>query len=266
MTFPNLDRKLMHGVVLPVLLAGLLAGCTNGTDEVGEPPAERVPLGVMTSLPLYWPLGADIGALADGSAEVPWQRTVLEQHYTLELLDTLSPIPALVAGDPDTDPLAGLDRLAIIQPRGLSPSDNVALDDWVQSGGRLLLALDPLLTGEYDLALGDPRRPSDTALIPPVVARWGLQIVFNEDQDATWRMVRLHDTLLALAMAGEVRLLAGAKSNCEVLAEGAAAECLIGEGRVIVLADAAVFEHREAAGERGQRILGLLTAALDRPL
>lgn len=265
MMFPSLDRRLMHGV-LPILLAGLLAGCSNGTDEVGEPPAERVRLGVMTSLPLYWPLGADVGALVGGSAEVPWQRTVLEQHYTLKLLDTLSPIPALVAGDPDTDPLAGLDRLAIIQPRGLSPSDNVALDDWVKSGGRLLLALDPLLTGDYDLALGDPRRPSDMALIPPVGARWGLEVVFDEDQAETWRMVRLHDTLVTLAMAGELRLIASAKNNCEVLAEGAAAECIVGEGRVIVLADAAVFEHREAAGERGQWILGLLTAALDRPL
>ena len=97
----------------------------------------------------------------------------MARSYALEPLDTLSPIPALAADQPDLDPLAGLRRIAIIQPRGLSASDNVAVDGWVRAGGRLLLVLDPALTGEYDLPLGDPRRPVDTALIPPVANAWG---------------------------------------------------------------------------------------------
>ena len=63
---------------------------------------------------------------------------MIEARYTLQPLDTLSPVPALSPDAPDTDPLAGLERLAVIQPRGLSPADNVALDQWVRGGGRLL--------------------------------------------------------------------------------------------------------------------------------
>lgn len=156
-----------------------VAGC-SATPAEAPPDAPvnttaqgRAPLGLMTSLPLYWPLGAGVAEIAVGTAGLPWQRSAIEARYALVPRDTLSPIPGLSPNAPDTDPLAGLDRLAMIQPRGLSPADNVALDNWVRGGGRLLLVLDPALTGEYDLPLGDPRRPVDAALIPPVAARWG---------------------------------------------------------------------------------------------
>lgn len=89
----------------------------------------------MTSLPLYWRLGADVADIASGNALVPWQRQAMERRFDLVPLDTLSPIPALTPDEPETDPLAELDYLAIIQPRGLSPADNVALDEWVRAGG-----------------------------------------------------------------------------------------------------------------------------------
>jgi hypothetical protein len=234
------------------------APVAGGTAERARPR-----LGLMTSLPLYWPLGAGVKEIAIGRAAPTWQRRALAAAYELEPLDTLSPIAALAPGAADTDPLAGLTRLAVIQPRGLSPADNVALDRWVRQGGRLLLVLDPALTGEYDLPLGDPRRPVDSAPIAPVVARWGLAVRFDEEQSAVVAERALDKAPLSLALAGEVTVTDPAAAECTLLADGAAARCRVGAGRVTLIADAAMFEHAELAGETGAGLRAVLAEALE---
>lgn len=249
------------------LLAGLcaaLAGCDAAPADPAQAQAlaQAPELGLMTSLPLYWPLAAGIDEIAGGTAPLPWQRSALESAYALVPLDTLSPVPGLAPGAPDTDPLAGIGRLAVVQPRGLSPADNVALDAWVRRGGRLLLVLDPALTGEYDLPLGDPRRPVDSALIPPVVARWGLAVRFDEAQDAQVTRHSLAGTALPLALAGEVVITDPAAARCTRLAGGAAVRCAPGKGQVTLIADAALFEHPELAGEGGAALRAVMAQAL----
>ncbi len=243
---------LLSGLLAAFVLGGLWAwyesqkACCAFPDEPPPVPAiqmdagEKEALGLMTSLPIYWSAGAEISELAAGDTRAPWQRLALEAHAALVPLDTLSRIPGLSPDDPETDPLAELERLAVIQPRGLSPADNVALDEWVRAGGSLLLVLDPLLTGEYPFALGDPRRPADVALIPPVVERWGLEIVFDDEQPES-RSVLVGGIPLTVELTGEIRL-AGKSGNCSILAEGVVATCAIGEGKVTLLADAALFE------------------------
>lgn len=236
--------------MLAALAALLLGACDRPagpeTDAAALPapaPSEKGPrLGLMTSLPLYWPLGADMEAIASGRAPVPWQRTMMERLFTLEPLDTLSPMPGLSPDAPETDPLAGLDRLAIIQPRGLSPADNVALDTWVRKGGRLLLVLDPMLTGEYDVPFGDPRRPVDAAVVPPVVARWGLAIRYDDTQSAKPVDSAIGDKHLPLILSGEVSIADPAAAECELDAGGSAARCRVGRGQVTLIADAAFVE------------------------
>lgn len=244
-------------------LAAALVGC--GPDQEAGPPASlQLPeLGLMTSLPLYWPLGAGVAEIASGAASAPWQRAALEQRYRLVLLDTLSLIPALAQGAAEVDPLDGLARLAVIQPRGLAPADNVALDEWVSRGGRLLLVLDPQLTQDYDLPLGDPRRPSDVALIPPVLARWGLAIRYDEDQPLAARRSALGEATIPLALAGEVILSEEAARRCTLTAEGAAARCRVGDGQVTLLADAAVFEADVASDEAAASLAALLAFAFE---
>ncbi len=254
------DHRRAALVLAAAVLA--LAGCSaapSAPPPPGEPVAERAPLGLMTSLPLYWPQGAGLADLAAGAGEVPWQRRAIERGFDLVLLDTLTPIPALSPDAPDTDPLAGLERLAVIQPRGLSPGDNVALDAWVRAGGRLLLALDPLLTGEYDAPLGDPRRPTEAALVPPVLARWGLSLAFDPDQPAEVRSTSHAGRALPLVMAGE--LTAGEGADCDTPGPAPILRCRVGAGVVTVVADAAVFEHPELAGDGGGHLLAVLAAA-----
>lgn len=220
----------------------------------------------MTSLPLYWPLGAEFGDMVSGATGPPWQRRLLERDYELVLLDTLSPIQGLSEEAGDTDPLAGLDQVAVIQPRGLSPADNVALDGWVRAGGRLLIALDPLLTGEYDIALGDPRRPNDTALIPPVIPRWGIADTYAENSTEV-RYAELPGGSVPVWMGSDLNLAAGAGSanGCRVHDSGLILRCdSVGKGTVTYIGDAALFEHRDLIGADGEAIAALLEYAFAR--
>lgn len=246
-------------------LLAILGACSAAPGEpaASESPAGAPRLGVMSSLPLTWPLGAGVDEIASGRSDLPWQRRAIAAAYAGEPLDTLSPIPGLAPGTPETDPLAGLARLAVIQPRGLSPADNVALDDWVRGGGRLLLALDPALTGDYDLPLGDPRRPVDAAPIPPVVARWGMAISFDEAQEPAVTQARLGSARLPLALAGRIAVTDPAAGRCTLAAGGAAARCRVGKGRVTLIADAALFEHPELAGEDGAGLRAVLAEAVE---
>ena len=246
------------------LLAGAalsLTGC--GTAPGDTAAADRPLIGLMTSLPLYWPADAALDDIAAGRAGLPWQRRAIEARYTVLPLDTLASVPPLTPEDPEVDPLAEITRLAVIQPRGLSPADNVALDDWVRDGGRLLLALDPALTGEYDLPIGDPRRPVDSALIPPVVARWGLAVRFDETQRPEIVRASYAALELPLALPGIIAVSEPATADCTIAAQGAIATCRVGEGQVTLIADAALFEHPELAGENGETIAALLAAAFD---
>ncbi|MEL6878855.1 MAG: hypothetical protein AAGL68_12280 [Pseudomonadota bacterium] len=244
-------------VAEPEAPSGTDQACAIGLSDASEPPP---PLGLMTSLPIYWPLGADLSDLASGGEAHTWQRAAIERCFTLVPLDTLSAIPALSPTDADIDPLAGLERMAVIQPRGLSPQDNVALDDWVRDGGDLLIALDPALTGEYDLALGDPRLPTMSALIPPVIERWGLGVSFDEGQELTVIEEDLGYAQIPLALPG---FLATTSDNCTLAAQGAVAKCAIGKGQVTVIADAALFEHQELVGENGATLASLFDYAFN---
>ncbi|MEE4537100.1 MAG: hypothetical protein V2J51_01230 [Erythrobacter sp.] len=209
--------------------------------------ALRPRLGLMTSLPLLWSQRTSFAELAAGAGEPAWQRDLLEERFRLEPLDTLTPIPALTPDAPQTDPLANLRKLAIIQPRGLSATDNAALDDWVRRGGELLLVLDPAPTGHYEFGLGDPRRPTP-ALIPPVVKRWGLEVTFDDEQPLE-RQVTLDGEPLPLSLAGTLRFAGEPPEGCQLVASAVIARCEVGEGRVTLLADAAAFEHRIAPVE-----------------
>lgn len=250
---------------LVAVVTAAFTGCSDNAApaagaDVAVAQVDKPKLGLMTSLPLYWPLGADFDALAAGESAIPWQRTVLERDYDLVLLDTLSPMEGLSPDAAEVDPLEGVDRLAVIQPRGLSGADNVALDQWVRDGGHLLIVLDPMLTGHYELALGDPRRPVDMALVPPVIERWGLGIGFDETQDAAMRTDRLGALELPVVLSGQI---SRSGDDCALRQAEVARRCPWGAGQVLLVADASIFEHEELAGEKGAYIQALMQLAFE---
>lgn len=229
--------------VASVLALGAFA--LLGASRTG-PEAPREELGLFTSLPILWAEADSVGAMLADQQPPHWAKTVLEGHYRLSALDVLDPPP-------------GLRRLLIAQPRPLSPQENVALDTWVRGGGQVLLLADPMLTWESHFALGDKRRPQDMVLLSPILARWGLDLRFDEDQPAGE-----HDLAgLPVNLPGALATVSGGfESTCTVGEAGLIAECAIGRGRAVVVADAALLEPGEGEEDRGKALEVLLQRAL----
>ncbi|MBO9724528.1 MAG: ABC transporter [Novosphingobium sp.] len=241
-----------------------LAGC--GDSQPSSSSGREI--GLYTSLPIVWGESGDIRELLEKERPRHWALAVLSSAGTLHPLDTV------------TDRLPRDALLVLAQPRPLSPQENVALDRWVREGGRVLLFADPLLTAPTRYALGDPRRPQDTVLLSPILARWGLRLEFDEAQPAGEHLVETALGPLPVNLAGRFRLLGNsgesasspgfsgkhgtvgdhgvdpgksgimgtsgdAPGRCHLEAEGVLARCSVEKGRVFAVSDAAVLEKSD---------------------
>lgn len=202
----------------------------------------------MSSLPIYWGESKTIEGLLEPERDAGWVRSALETRYDLEPLDTL-----------DADALASFEHLMLAQPRALSPQENVALDNWVRAGGKVLIFADPLLTAHSDLPIGDKRRPQDVALLSPILDHWGLELLLDDRVTDERRIVAVFGQEFPVAVPGRLR---STNSSCSITSEGLLAECPIGKGKATVFADAAVLEDSEGTG--GDTPDEALAALLDR--
>lgn len=218
-------------LVLLIALASVLLAVALVVGR-GQSAAPDRTTGLFTTLPILWRETHDLGELLNSDAPPHWAQGALAAHGRLQPLDTL-------AGKSGKLPLPDRALLVMAQPRGLSPGENVALDDWVRAGGRVLLFADPMLTSESTFAIGDKRRPQDVALLSPILARWGLELQFDEDQPLGEDAVALLGGTIPVHLPGRFALRGRA---CRLLADGLAARCRIGKGVVVAVADAALFE------------------------
>ena len=227
------------GLLLAFLAA--LGSCGKEPATGGNAPAASI--GLFTTLPVYWAESADLAEMLAPDGEMPWPRRAIEQRgHHLVPLDTLA----------EDGQLDRIHALLLAQPRPLSPAENVALDNWVRSGGQALVFADPALTAESRFPLGDRRRPQDTVLLSPTLARWGLVLEFAEDQ-AVGEAVVMDRVAgdLPVNVPGRWRILdasedgARAVADCRIEVGGVVARCLIGRGAVTLIADAALFEDAD---------------------
>lgn len=225
----------VRGLALASLLIAL-AACGNTPQRS----ASSETIGLSTSLPLLWSESGDIRGHLAAATPRHWAIVALEQRGRVVPLDTLSGPEGLAL------PTTGL--LVLAQPRPLSPGENVALDAWVREGGRLLLFADPMLTAESAFPLGDPRRPETIAMLSPILRHWGLELEFNADQAGEPRTLAAFSFPIPVHLPGSFRLIS--KGMCHLQVGGLAAECRIGKGHVIVLADAAVLDGDDAGRRR----------------
>ena len=213
------------------LAAGAMAGCAEKQPAAAA--SDRPVLALSSSLPIYW--GEDaFGASLSGDEPTP-VRERLEHRYRLKPLDRLTEL----ADD------GGPARLLLAQPRTLSAAENVALDDWVRGGGRLLLFADPMLTQHSHWPLGDPRRPQDVALLSPILARWGLAMRYDPDPPGGVESIEWRGEGIDLNRAGQFEAIpsaGGAPSDCAIEGKGRIADCRIGAGRALILADAHLLD------------------------
>ena len=247
--------RLRANSLLAIAAACLLASCGQEEESPSPDSGAQEPLGLFTSLPIYWNEGEDIAAMLDPQAQQPsWVREALEDDALLVPLDTL-----------EAEALAPLDLVLLAQPRALAPSENVALDSWVRAGGRALILADPFLTQHSDFALGDPRRPFDVVLISPILTRWGLELRFDDGQPQGERQAQLGGAALPVDLAGSfVTVAGGEQAACELMGDGLLAQCEIGQGRVVLLADAALVDTEHDTPERRAALANLLQRLRDK--
>lgn len=243
--------RLAAAILGSVLLAAGIAGqiLPGGADQ-GEKPE----LGLFTSLPIFWGESGGIDeTLNSGDVARHWARDALEADNRLVPLDTL-----------DGAEFKALDRLIMAQPRPLAPVENVALDDWVRAGGRVLLFADPMLTEHSRFMLGDRRRPQDMVVLSPILKRWGLELRYDEDQPERRRVPIGEGASMAIDLAGTlVKVAPGAPSDCALSAAGLIAACRIGKGRATIVADAEMLDHQGGAESAPEALGSLIDRAFD---
>lgn len=227
-----------------------------------ESPAPRAtgPIALFTTLPLLWNEASDLAGMLRYESPPHWARDVLGRRGAITPLDTLT-------GERGLDHAA---RLVMAQPRPLSPDENVALDNWVRAGGKMLLFADPALTEDSVYPLGDRRRPLDVVLLSPILARWGLRLTFDEAQALGERGIAGLDTEIPVNLPGAFVAAApvggGAAATCRIEADGLVAKCRVGRGTVVALADVAVLERGDDSAPHTSQtaaLSALLGAAFD---
>jgi hypothetical protein len=234
-------RLVIGGVAILLIVLALVAAGAIAKQRIEQ---KGPPIGLMTSLPLRWPEN-DGTTLLDPDAEPSKAFQRLQQRQPVKLLD-------------DFAKLSRLRVLLLAQLRALSPAELVALDKWVRAGGRALILADPALAWESNFAVGDRRRPLFTSLLSPLFGHWGLNLVLNIDAKSRDEIISIQKMTIKTQTTGAWDL--GQKSigvRCALSAENILADCHIGLGRAILVADADLLNDGNWQGTGIRQLFGL---------
>ena len=227
---------LLLAVVL-VLMSSLLAYAFIQPAPDGPKPS----LGLMTTLPLQWSEGGVEADLADAAQPHP-AFARLGQSYDVQPLD-------------DVRDLAERRLLLLAQPRAFSPAELVQLDSWVRKGGRVLILADPALQWGSLYPLGDKRRPLFTSMLSPLFAHWGLELVLPIADAEPMAIRKIGQLSIRTQTPGEwLKIGRGGSARCALEEGGLLADCKIGKGRALLVADADLLDTVYWEG-RGMRVL-----------
>jgi ABC-type uncharacterized transport system len=235
---PAIRKRLWVGILLVLALVFLLSAMRylQPTTKSDLPR-----LGLMTTLPLQWSEGGVEAAVdADAAPHPAYAR--LAAAYDIVPLDNLDEIDRHVL-------------LLLAQPRALSPGELVQLDAWVRRGGRLLLLADPALQWGSVYPLGDKRRPLFTSMLSPLFSHWGIELVLPIDKAEPVAVRQIDGLTIRTLTPGEWRVKRGSiKSPCALSANAIFADCSVGKGRALLVADADLLDTPHWHG-RGARML-----------
>ncbi len=210
-------------------LAGLALATLPAACQKGAAIPTGKQLAVMTALPLF-PASADVSDILNGPDQRSAVIKALEGQYRVVPLARLDQAQL------------GRSTLILAQPRGLGGDELVALDGWVRDGGTVLIFTDPELVWPVDLPLGDPRRAPPIGLLDPLLAHWALDLVSPAMTDTgPIRQVAIGTFSVAVAWAGEWRTR---NPGCRIEANGLIADCSIGKGKALLVADADILDQR----------------------
>ena len=215
------------------------------TNTPARPSEEATAIWMMTSLPIVWGEAQGMDAILSGGAGpsplyAHWQRL-----YDLTPVDSLDGL-----GESDVD------LVLMVQPRAMAPADLADLDQWVRAGGRALILTDPDLAFPSALPLGNPGRPLATGLLSPLLSHWGLELEFREEGFPS-------PDGLTPVRSGTFHRTTDTPANCTVGPRRFVADCRLGAGRAVLLADADFpFAGNETERARSRQYIDRLIAAL----
>lgn len=200
---------------------------------IASPAPQRPDLMMLTALPLMW---GESGPL-DPASRPAAAFIQLEREFRVRPLDVL-----------DASSLGSGKLLFLAQPRALAPAELAALDTWVQGGGRALILTDPMLLWPSELPFGDFRRPPAIGLLGPLLTHWGVRMDAPGENRITVAAAEIggRQRRLFLFAPGSMR---ASGSACRVGKDGHVADCRIGAGRAVILADADMLHERLWAGD-----------------
>lgn len=202
----------LGAIVLVIFAAAAFAIAAGHRSPTAKPR-----LALLTSLPIV--LGEDFSLKTNGSPAL----SALSAEFQVAPISTTS-----------SKELAKVRLLLMAQPPAQTPQNLVALDDWVRTGGRLLLLADPLLEWPSERPLGDPLRPSPMFVDTGLLAHWGLRLDAPDRRGPAQRRLAGHRivTVSPGALFG----------RCVISADRLVADCRIGKGRAIIIADADLLD------------------------
>jgi hypothetical protein len=237
-------RLLTLGLVVLLLIgAAAFALVRDGPGADISPRSDRPKLMLLTTLPLLFPEEFSL----EGSGSKPLE--ALETRYQV-----------LPIGTADAHSLGRGRMLLMAHPLAQPANSLVALDRWVQAGGRLLLLADPKLDWPSKRPLGDKLRPPPSFADTGLLAHWGLKLSKSEIDGPVSAEVGSHFVLFSSPGA-----LGDERAGCEIEAKGVVARCRIGRGRVTVVADADWLNVEDRSREEARdESLDLLLAELAR--
>jgi hypothetical protein len=222
-------------------VAFLLTACQS------TPSAPQSAVSVMTGLPLFWGEGGPQIVLQGGDQRAAIIRRLGETRKVIPL-DRL-----------DAATLARSPLLILAQPRALAGDELVALDAWVRGGGKLLVFADPTLAWPSRFPIGDQRRAPFVDLLDPLYSHWGLELNLIYGFDVPIQTRQLGGATVAVASPGRWNTVGTA---CVVAAGGLTADCQIGKGHALLVADADLLDERlwaESGVANDRAILDLLS-------
>lgn len=231
-------RRLVVLVLLPVLAIGWNAlswPMVESAYRIDMIDAQRPRVAVLTALPIGAPPAADLQA-GHGEAADPLAMLLARATRERRLVSV------------DVAVLADSDVLLLAHPPALDPAQLVAIDSWVRGGGRAVVLADGLSSWPPPWPLGEPRNPPITSLLGPLLAHWGVELAAPEGLGESRTAVRDSGQRLEMLSAGRFH---ARDSQCLLRAQGLIAECRIGRGRALLVADADMLAAPLWAGPRG---------------
>lgn len=220
------------------LAALLLVGCSQP-----KPAAVRPTVDVLTALPLFWGEG-EVQDILSGAARRSPLVDVLDKSWTMQPMDVAR-----------RKELSRVDRLLLIQPQALSPTEVFEIDRWIRRGGRVLILADPDLRWPTTLPEGDPRRPPSTSMLSPLFRHWGVELL------PTTGLSPVAEPVAGINVVFDSPGTWGVKSKQCSAESVRIVRCTIGKGEVVMVSDVD-FANPSWAQTTGGRNYAALSALM----